>query len=406
MPVAPVFVQPAPAPVSAPAPVVPRKTVAVPAAAPRNTYSASEAASEPISTGYDASSAASAPISTGYDASSAASEPISTGYDASVAASEPISTGYDASAAASEPISTSYDAAAAASAPISTGYDSSAAASEPLSSFSQQAEPVAQAAPARSSYGVEIDNDVEASEESLSAYGDEQAEYRSLDAQPSAQVDSLALSEGRQLPGEDAGLQMLLMSVPGQPGEDYPIYSLAPETAFTCDDKTNGGKNSPSLPGTQRRPTPIQNHGFRNCVVVSFIFRSLPQLFISGYYADEEARCQAFHICMLGPEGPPMLKLSFLCPNGTIFNQEYFTCDWWFNVDCADSAAAGRIANEALAVAREDADLRLAASASEPEAVAVPAEVLGDVSDDDQAEFQASESRSAEALSAYSYDGN
>ena len=101
-----------------------------------------------------------------------------------------------------------------------------------------------------------------------------------------------------------------------------------------------------------------------------------------------------------------MLKLSFLCPNGTIFNQEYFTCDWWFNVDCADSAAAGRIANEALAVAREDADLRLAASASEPEAVAVPAEVLGDVSDDDQADFQASESRSAEALSAYSYDGN
>ena len=60
---------------------------------------------------------------------------------------------------------------------------------------------------------------MEASEESLSAYGDEQAEYRSLDAQPSAQVDSLALSEGRQLPGEDAGLQMLLMSVPGQPGE-------------------------------------------------------------------------------------------------------------------------------------------------------------------------------------------
>ena len=24
-----------------------------------------------------------------------------------------------------------------------------------------------------------------------------------------------------------------------------------------------------------------------------------------------------------------------LCPNGTIFNQEAFVCDWWFNFDCA-----------------------------------------------------------------------
>ncbi len=28
---------------------------------------------------------------------------------------------------------------------------------------------------------------------------------------------------------------------------------------------------------------------------------------------------------------------AFLCPNGTIFNQQYFICDWWYNVDCASS---------------------------------------------------------------------
>jgi hypothetical protein len=28
-------------------------------------------------------------------------------------------------------------------------------------------------------------------------------------------------------------------------------------------------------------------------------------------------------------------KYSFLCPNGTLFNQVYFICDWWFNVDCS-----------------------------------------------------------------------
>ena len=26
-----------------------------------------------------------------------------------------------------------------------------------------------------------------------------------------------------------------------------------------------------------------------------------------------------------------------LCPNGTIFNQEFFVCDWWFNFDCSSA---------------------------------------------------------------------
>ncbi len=30
-----------------------------------------------------------------------------------------------------------------------------------------------------------------------------------------------------------------------------------------------------------------------------------------------------------------LTKYSFLCPNGTLFNQVYFICDWWFNVDCS-----------------------------------------------------------------------
>jgi hypothetical protein len=30
-------------------------------------------------------------------------------------------------------------------------------------------------------------------------------------------------------------------------------------------------------------------------------------------------------------------KFSFLCPNGTIFDQKVFVCNWYFNVDCAAS---------------------------------------------------------------------
>ena len=53
-----------------------------------------------------------------------------------------------------------------------------------------------------------------------------------------------------------------------------------------------------------------------------------------GKYADTSAECQVFHIC--GNDGNGGLtKYSFLCPNGTIFQQQYFVCDWWFNVDCS-----------------------------------------------------------------------
>lgn len=48
-----------------------------------------------------------------------------------------------------------------------------------------------------------------------------------------------------------------------------------------------------------------------------------------------ETRCQVFRICTntdFTGRGFP-----FLCPNGTIFNQEHFVCDWYKNVDCDDS---------------------------------------------------------------------
>merc|ERR1712095_76564 len=91
---------------------------------------------------------------------------------------------------------------------------------------------------------------------------------------------------------EEDPLAALSSSIPGSPGEDYPIYSSPPDTSFLCDG------------------------------------------FIEGYYADPEAECQAFHICAnFGSDD--LTKYSFLCPNGTLFNQQYFICDWWFNVDCS-----------------------------------------------------------------------
>merc|ERR1712172_473902 len=124
----------------------------------------------------------------------------------------------------------------------------------------------------------------------------------------------------------DAALAMLQGSIPGVLGEDYPIYAEVPESAFSCDGQVDG-----------------------------------------GYYADPEAECQAFHICTADGAGG-LAKYSFLCPNGTLFNQNYFICDWWFNFDCAtaedlyslnDEIAAER---DALAGASDQAEYGASAS--------------------------------------------
>ena len=132
----------------------------------------------------------------------------------------------------------------------------------------------------------------------------------------------------------DPALEALASNIPGVPGEDYPIFAEVPESGFTCDGQVDG-----------------------------------------GYYSDPEAECQAFHICTADGAGG-LAKYSFLCPNGTLFNQNYFICDWWFNFDCAtaedlyslnDEIAAER---DALAGASDQAEH--GASASENAAPVPP----------------------------------
>lgn len=48
-----------------------------------------------------------------------------------------------------------------------------------------------------------------------------------------------------------------------------------------------------------------------------------------------ESRCQAFHICTHTARA--VGGFGFLCPNGTLFSQRYFVCDWYRNVNCDDS---------------------------------------------------------------------
>lgn len=81
-------------------------------------------------------------------------------------------------------------------------------------------------------------------------------------------------------------------SVAGSPGIDFPNYSTIPKTSFTCEGK-------------------------------GFDF---------GFYADEEAQCQVYHVCWSGR------RESFLCGVGTVFNQAILACDYWHSVDCSKSS--------------------------------------------------------------------
>merc|ERR1712212_690567 len=99
--------------------------------------------------------------------------------------------------------------------------------------------------------------------------------------------------------GEEMNIKMLRMSVPGEPGVDYPILAPVPTTSFSCVGKAEG-----------------------------------------GYYADVETGCQVVHTCGGGSKVVnkfSFIKYSALCSNGTIYSQEMGTCHWWYLVDCESS---------------------------------------------------------------------
>ena len=77
------------------------------------------------------------------------------------------------------------------------------------------------------------------------------------------------------------------LTVPGTPGVDYPNYTELPDTSFDCK--------------KQQYP---------------------------GYYADPETRNQAFYICQADGR-----QNGYLCPVGTVFDQTYFVCNLWNEVN-------------------------------------------------------------------------
>ena len=68
-------------------------------------------------------------------------------------------------------------------------------------------------------------------EEAQAGYGEPLEEYAAASEQQ---------AEAHE--GDHQGLDWLLESVPGTPGDDYPILAVVPKTAFSCDGQVEGGK--------------------------------------------------------------------------------------------------------------------------------------------------------------------
>jgi len=118
-------------------------------------------------------------------------------------------------------------------------------------------------------------------------------------------------------------IKMLSISVPGIPGDDYPILATVPKTSFSCADKLAD----------------------RN-------------------YADVEGFCQVYHTCQ--PRGRELdnIKFSRLCPNGTIFDQRGQTCRWWYLVDCDKSEMLYDVQNNDVSSQSSDSSSSSSSSSS------------------------------------------
>ncbi|VVC99528.1 unnamed protein product [Leptidea sinapis] len=60
------------------------------------------------------------------------------------------------------------------------------------------------------------------------------------------------------------------------------------------------------------------------------------QKYFPGLYGDENLGCMVFHVCALTDDG--LVMKSFLCPESTLFDQTILKCNWWFYVDCKNTA--------------------------------------------------------------------
>ena len=95
-------------------------------------------------------------------------------------------------------------------------------------------------------------------------------------------------------------------SVRGSPGVDYPIYGMSAFSlsTFSCEDRAQGVHYADTGLGCQVRG----EEGYKS--------------------ASDSISPKVFHVCDTLTRTPT--RISFICPNGTLYSQTKHVCDWWW----------------------------------------------------------------------------
>ena len=136
-------------------------------------------------------------------------------------------------------------------------------------------------------------------------------------------------------------LSSLAEAIPGVPGEDFPIFGELPSTSFLCEGRQQGYYADPEV----RLPTICELWAVRN------LSRLTVRCSISVWTRTSSLLLSrtTLSCVQMGPFSGGVNKVENICfslrirfrklkKNSTLttsLSQQYFVCDWWFNVDCS-----------------------------------------------------------------------
>ncbi|XP_022117211.2 uncharacterized protein LOC110994713 isoform X1 [Pieris rapae] len=124
------------------------------------------------------------------------------------------------------------------------------------------------------------------------------------------------------------------------------VFELEPEPEIIVAPPPQKPKRNPTLGKVMNAPREYYPVGYEKNFDDHFQTKvDLPdtnfhcgdQKYFPGLYGDENLGCMVFHVCALTDDG--LVMKSFLCPESTLFDQTILKCNWWFYVDCKNTAS-------------------------------------------------------------------
>ncbi|CAH4034812.1 uncharacterized protein LOC123713931 isoform X2 [Pieris brassicae] len=124
------------------------------------------------------------------------------------------------------------------------------------------------------------------------------------------------------------------------------VFELEPEPEIIVAPPPQKPKRNPTLGKVMNAPREYYPVGYEKNFDDHFQSKvDLPdtnfhcgdQKYFPGLYGDENLGCMVFHVCALTDDG--LVMKSFLCPESTLFDQTILKCNWWFYVDCKNTAS-------------------------------------------------------------------